>query len=69
MTGVPSCLNPVVRTVTMPTFGLLRDSRVNCPEKERILLHAYRLMEGLVDRDDPGVVDADGRINRRYLWQ
>ena len=28
MTGTPSWLKPVVRTVTMPTFGLLCDSRV-----------------------------------------
>jgi hypothetical protein len=26
---MPSWLKPVVRTVTMPTFGLLRDSRVS----------------------------------------
>jgi hypothetical protein len=42
---------------------------VNGEEKERVLLHAYELMAGLVDRDDPGVTDADGNINRRYLWQ
>lgn len=47
----------------------LRDSRVSNPDKERILLHAYHLMERLVDRDDPGVLSDDGSVNRRYLWQ
>lgn len=50
-------------------YLLLRDSRVTSEEKERVLLHAYELMAGLVDRDDPGVTDARGFVNRRYLWQ
>ena len=50
-------------------FQPLRDSSVRNPDKERVLLHAYELMAGMVDRDDPGVVSADGEVNRRYLWQ
>jgi hypothetical protein len=50
-------------------YLVLRDSRVISEEKERVLLHAYELMVGLVDRDDPGVIDDRGYVNRRYLWQ
>ena len=51
------------------SYVMLRDSRVTSAEKERVLLHAYDLMTGLVDRDDPGVTDERGFVNRRYLWQ
>ena len=50
-------------------FLVLRDSGVSSADKAQVLLRAYDLMAGLVDRDDPGVVGADGRINGRYLWQ
>ena len=50
-------------------YDVLRDSRVTSEVKQRILLHSYELMAALVDRDDPGVVDESGAVNRRYLWQ
>jgi len=50
-------------------FLALRDSHVQTSAKEQALLHAYRLMEGLVDRSDPGVIDDAGRVHQRYLWQ
>lgn len=50
-------------------YLVLRDSRVSSPDKERVLMHAYELMTALVDRDDPGVTDSRGYVNRRYLWQ
>ena len=60
---------PDFATALRANYLVLRDSRVNSPDKERVLLHAYELMAGLVDRDDPGVTDDRGFVNRRYLWQ
>lgn len=60
---------PTFTAALRANYLMLRDSQVASPEKERVLLHAYELMAGLVDRDDPGVIDATGGIYRRYLWQ
>ena len=60
---------PDFTAVLRANYPVLRDSAVSNPGKERVLLHAYELMEKLVDRDDPGVVGADGLVCRRYLWQ
>ena len=60
---------PDFTTFLRDNFLALRDSRVCSAARERVLLHAYGLMERLVDRDDPGVVGADGFVYRRYLWQ
>jgi hypothetical protein len=60
---------PDFATKLRANYLVLRDSRVTSPQKERILMHAYELMAGLVDRDDPGVVDSLGRVCGRYLWQ
>ena len=60
---------PEFATALRANYLVLRDSRVCSADKERVLLHAYELMAGLVDRDDPGVTDERGFVNRRYLWQ
>jgi len=60
---------PVFAASLRANYGMLRDSRVSSTDKERVLLHAYELMTALVDRDDPGVTDERGYVNRRYLWQ
>ena len=60
---------PEFASALRANYLVLRDSRVSCADKERVLMHAYELMVSLVDRDDPGVTDDRGFVNRRYLWQ
>ena len=50
-------------------YTTLRDSSVRSDTKQQILLHAYALMERLVDREDPGVLNEQGIVHGRYLWQ
>ena len=60
---------PAFWNTLQANYMTLRDSGLRSEAKQQILLHAYALMEGLVDRQDPGVLTQQGTVHTSYLWQ